>query len=149
MRLSLNAVRFVIEAFVWPFELCHCSRCREVSGSAFVSGIDVRARAFPWVSGEQDARFFEAPALKHAPGYQAAFCCRCGSPSPNLSSVTSEDDWFEIAEELLDEGPGVGPGRYIFVDYAASWDEIMNGRPQCTERDVIKMRKAEWKEKLG
>lgn len=83
MRLSLKAVRFVVEAFAGPFELCHCSRCREVSGSAFVSGI------------------------------------------------------------------GVAPDRYIFVDDAASWDEITNSRPQCTERDVIKMRKAEWKEKLG
>lgn len=145
----MNAVRFVVEAFVGPLEICDCSRCRKASGSTFVSGIGVRARDFRWVLGG-NVRLFEAPVRTHAPGYQRAFFCRCGSPVPNHSSVTNEDDWFEIAGGgVLDEDPGVGPDRDVFVDYAASWDEITNGRPQCTERDVIKMRKAEWKEKRG
>ena len=101
----------MVEAFAGPFELCDCSGCRKASGSAFVSGIGVRTRDFRWVSGEQDVRFFEAPVRTHAPGYQTAFCCRCGSPAPNLSSVTNENDWFENAAGLLDEDAGVAPDR--------------------------------------
>lgn len=63
-----SAVRFVVESFAGPFELCPYSRCRKTSGSAFVSGIGVRARDFRWVSGEEDVRFFEAPVRKHAAG---------------------------------------------------------------------------------
>ncbi len=83
-----------------------------------MSGIGVRTRDFRWVSGEQDVRFFEAPARTHAAG-------------------------------LLDGDPCVAPDWDVFVDYAASWDEITDGRPQCTERYVTNMRKAEWKEKRG
>ena len=50
------------------------------------------------------------------------------------------------AAGLLDGDPGVAPDQHIFVDYAASWDEITDARLQCTERYVTNMRKAEWKE---
>lgn len=53
------------------------------------------------------------------------------------------------AAGLLDGDPGVAPDQHIFVDYAASWDEITDARLQCTERYVTNMRKAEWKEKRG
>ena len=144
-----GAVRFEIEAFVGPFELCHCSRCRKASGSAFVAGIGVRARHFGWISGESLVRFFEAPVRRSSPGYRTAFCIRCGGPAPNLSSVTEKDDWFEIAAGLLDQDVGVVPDRHIFVDYAASWDEIAGSRPQCTEHEVIEMRKTEYEEGRG
>ena len=38
-----GAIRFEVARFVGPFELCHCSRCRKASGSAFSAMIGVRA----------------------------------------------------------------------------------------------------------
>ena len=33
-----GSVKFEIERAAGPFELCHCARCRKVSGSAYLKG---------------------------------------------------------------------------------------------------------------
>ena len=48
-----GAIRFEVARFVGPFELCHCSRCRSASGSAFMAMIGVWAKDFSW---ERNAR---------------------------------------------------------------------------------------------
>jgi hypothetical protein len=40
-----GGVRFEIERFVGPFELCHCTRCRKVSGSAYLTWLGVHLPA--------------------------------------------------------------------------------------------------------
>ena len=36
-----GGIVFEVAKFEGPFELCHCTRCRKVSGSAFVAAIGV------------------------------------------------------------------------------------------------------------
>lgn len=144
-----GAIRFEIDAFVGPFELCHCSRCRKASGSAFVAGIGVRARHFRFREGESLVRRYEAAVLEHPPGYATAFCSRCGSPAPDLSHVADDDDWFELAAGTLDEVPGAGPDRHIFVDHRAKWDPIEGDLPKWTKRELVERRIAEFEEKRG
>ena len=48
-----GGVRFEVERAAGPFELCHCSRCRKVSGSAFVAGLGVRADDLPQLTKQQ------------------------------------------------------------------------------------------------
>ena len=132
-----GVVRFEVARFVGPFEQCHCSRCRKVSGSAFAAMIGVDAADFHWVSGREEIATFEARVVEHPPGYQSAFCRHCGSPMP---PPEPKADWFEIAAGALDDDPGVSPDRHIFVEFKSPWHEIMDDLPQCTKKDVIRMR---------
>ena len=47
-----GAIRFEFIKPAGPFELCHCTRCRKVTGSAFFSGLYVRIEDFRLVAGE-------------------------------------------------------------------------------------------------
>ena len=44
-----GGVRFEIAKALGPFELCHCSRCRKASGSAFAAMLGVRSSDFHFV----------------------------------------------------------------------------------------------------
>jgi hypothetical protein len=145
-RCLCGAVRFEIEAFVGPFELCHCNRCRKASGSAFVSGIGVRGRDFCWLSGVDEISRYEAPVVERPPGYQTAFCRRCGSPLP---THVEGDTWLEVWAGLLDEDPGIRPDRHIFIECGSSWYAIRDELPKLTKRDVIRMRLSEIESRSG
>jgi hypothetical protein len=134
-----GAIRFEVGRFVGPFEFCHCPRCRKASGSAFTAMIGVRAEDVSWISGRDAIIRFEAPVLKHPPGFRTAFCGRCGSPVPIFNE---DDDWFEIAAGVLDEDPILRPDRHIFIECGSPWYEIRDDLPQLTKGDVIRMRMA-------
>lgn len=132
-----GAIRFEVARFVGPFELCHCSRCRKASGSAFTAMIGVRAEDCSWISGRDAIQRFEAPVLKHPPGFRTAFCGHCGSPMPIFDEA---DEWFEIAAGVLDADPILRPDRHIFIECGSPWYEIVDDLPQFTKGDVIRMR---------
>lgn len=130
-----GGVRFEIDRAVGPFELCHCSRCRKVSGSAFVAGLGVRGEDFRLLSGAELIRTYEAPILERPPAYRTSFCSRCGSPVPGPIS-----HWFEIPAGLLDDDPDVRPDRHIFVERKSGWFEITDELPQLTKQQLIELR---------
>ena len=68
-----GGVRFEIAQASGPFELCHCSRCRKASGSAFVSGLGVRREHFRFIEGEELIRTYEAPVRESPPPYRTNF----------------------------------------------------------------------------
>ena len=133
-----GGVRFEIDRTVGPFELCHCSRCRKVSGSAFVAGLGVRAESFRLLSGAELIRSYEAPILERPPAYRTSFCSRCGSPVPDPPPGAH---WFEIPAGLLDDDPGVRPDRHIFVERKSAWLEITDEIPQLTKQQLVELRK--------
>jgi hypothetical protein len=132
-----GGVRFEIARATGPFELCHCSRCRKVSGSAFIAGLGVRREDFRFVAGTELIRTFDAPILESPPAYRTAFCSRCGSPVPD---PTSAAPWFEIAAGALDDDPGIRPQRHIMVDRASLWFEIADALPQLDRAALLALR---------
>lgn len=134
-----EGVAFEIAEAVGPFELCHCSRCRRASGSAFVAGLGVRVSDFKLLSGAELIRTYEAPVLERPPAYRVAFCGRCGSPVP---SPAPGEDWFEIPAGLLNDDPGCLPDRHIYVEHKSDWEVISDGLPQLTKAEVYAMRRA-------
>lgn len=132
-----GGVRFEIEQAVGPFELCHCSRCRKVSGSAFVAGLGVRTKDFRLVQGAELIRTYDAPILERPPAYRTSFCSRCGSPVPNPDP---ESEWFEIPAGLLDGDPELRPDKHIFIEDKAEWHTISDDLPQLTKEALIKLR---------
>ncbi len=134
-----GAVRFEVTRFVGPFELCHCSRCRKASGSAFTAMIGVKAKEFSWISGQDEIRRYEARVQTHPPGFRTAFCGVCGSPMPIFEAG---DSWFEIAAGVLDDDPMLRPDRHIFIECGSAWFEILDDLPQLTKGDLVRMRRA-------
>ena len=118
-RCLCGAVRFKLSGTPTAFDLCHCSRCREASGSAFLAELEFNAPEFEWVSGQSLVKTYEAPVLKTPPGYRRTFCTLCGGPVP-----TVDRDIIRVPAGSLDDDPGVRPRRHIFVDVKAPWVEI-------------------------
>lgn len=130
-------MRFQVRRAIGPFELCHCPRCRKASGSAFVSGLGVRAEDFELLSGAELIRTWEAPVREHPPPYRVAFCARCGSPVPSPPAGAT---WFEIPAGLLGDDPGLRPDKHIFVECRSAWYEIADSLPQLTKAELADLR---------
>ena len=133
-----GGVQFEVDRAVGPFELCHCPRCRKVSGSAFVAGLGVAVRDFRMLSGKELVRTYQAPIREHPPAYSVAFCSRCGSPVPDAPTGAG---WFEIPAGLFD-GEIPEPDRHIFVECKSAWFSITDGLPQLTKEDLIALRRS-------
>jgi len=132
-----GGVRFEVDEVVGPFELCHCSRCRKASGSAFMAAVAVRRSGFRLTSGSELIRRFELPLREQPPAYSRVFCERCGCvvPEPNPS-----EEVFEIAAGLLDDDPARKPERHIMVEHRAPWYVIADELPQLDLAALLRLR---------
>ena len=132
-------VAFEVKKFIGPFEICHCSRCRKVSGRQGVAGIGCHVADYLLIKGSEYIESFEAPILHRPPAYEVHFCCQFGSPVPPADPT---GDFMEIAAGLLDDDPAIKPDKYIFIEYLPAWDSIADDLPQFTQIDLIKHRRA-------
>ena len=139
-----GAVRFEFVRAAGPFELCHCMRCRKVTGSAFFSGLYVRIEDFRLVAGRELITTYEAPILREPPAYRASFCSRCGSPVPNPDPepqrTRGRSGLLEIPAGLLDDDPGMKPDKHIFIELKSPWFEITDELPQLDLPGLIALR---------
>lgn len=132
-----GGIRFEIERAVGPFELCHCTRCRRASGSAFAALVGVDTAGFRLLEGRELIASYEAPLLERPPAYRVFFCRRCGSPAPDPDPTSLT---FEIPAGLLEGDPGIRPDKHIFVEHQAPWFESGDALPRFTKPEL-----AEWR----
>jgi hypothetical protein len=132
-----GGVRFEIERAAGPFELCHCTRCRRVTGSAFAALVGVHTEDFRLLAGRELIACYEAPLVERPPPYRVFFCRRCGSPAPDPDPTPP---WFEIPAGLLAGDPGIRPDKHIFVEHQAPWFESAGALPRLTQAEL-----AEWR----
>jgi hypothetical protein len=132
-------VRFELARAVGPFELCHCSRCRRRSGSAFAAMVGVRSEDFRLLQGRELIRRYEAPIVEQSPAYRSSFCGRCGAPVPDPDPGAA---FFEVPAGLLDDDPGLRPDKHIFVELKAPWFEIRDALPQLDKAALRAFRAA-------
>lgn len=135
-----GGVTFELAFVSGPFELCHCSRCRKVSGSAYMAAVGVRRENFRFVSGQDLVRTYEASVVEAPPAYRVCFCSKCGCCVPDPDDTS---EFFEIAAGLLDDDPRLRPDKHIFVEVKANWDEIHDNLPQLTKQALLKSRASE------
>lgn len=131
-----GTVQFQIAKAIGPFEFCHCNRCRKVSGASGTAALGVLAEDYELLAGRHRIKRYEAPILYEAPAYTTYFCERCGSPVP----PADPDPIFEIAAGLLDDDPRFVLDKHIFVECLPPWDEITDGLPQYTLRQLYELR---------
>jgi hypothetical protein len=129
-----GGVKFEVERAVGPFELCHCTRCRKVSGSTYLTWLGVRREDFRFLQGVDLIKTFELPVSESPPPYDTSFCSRCGSQVPNPSRTA--DPMFEIPAGALDDDPRIRPDKHIYVEFRAPWDAIKDDLPQLTKQDI-------------
>jgi hypothetical protein len=122
---------------VGPFELCHCTRCRKASGSAFVPWLFAAREDFRLLQGEELIRRYEAPLRDKPPPYHTSFCGRCGSPVPDPKS---ESPWLEVHAGILDDDPLLRPERHILVEAKSPWFTITDGLPQFNRAAIDALR---------
>jgi hypothetical protein len=102
---------------------CHCSRCRKARGTAHATNAVMPLSGVRYVRGEELLTSYMPPGAKT---FKHVFCRVCGSSMPRL------DEHRQIAVipmGAFDDDPGVRPGRHIFTDSKAAWDEIVDGLP--------------------
>lgn len=108
-------VRFRVTGEVLGFQYCHCSRCRRFTGSAHAANLFTRPEGLEWTSGEELVGTY---MLEGEPRFPTAFCTRCGSSMPSMSSTGK---FWVVPAGGLDDDPGTRPARSIFWESRAPW----------------------------
>ena len=119
-------VRFEIRGELSGASHCHCSMCRKAHGAAFGTYAAAKAIDFRVVSGADRITRYRSSA-----GIVRTFCARCGSTLQWLRE--SRPEIVDVALGILDDDPGVRPGRHVFVANKPPWFEITDNLPQHPE----------------
>jgi hypothetical protein len=103
------------------FVKCHCSRCRNATGSAFAANAYVLPQAFRWLSGEDKVARCD---LSTARSFSTAFCRDCGSPLPHATRSKRE---IIIPAGSLRGDPGASPTVDLCWQARARWlSDVVN-----------------------
>ncbi len=116
-------VRYEIDGRISDIWLCHCSKCRKTSGTAFRAGAICRGAKLRWVRGQDSISEYRS-----ASGYRTRFCRQCGSTVP---SAGTEYVWLPVGG--LEGELESSPVHHIFVGSKAPWYEIRDALPQFDE----------------
>ncbi|MDQ3233762.1 MAG: GFA family protein [Pseudobdellovibrionaceae bacterium] len=117
-----QSVKYEITGEIQGFFLCHCSRCRKVTGSAHASNIFAKVSALNWLSGEDKISRIQVPETRFA----KAFCSQCSSALPN----PRPHGFVLIPAGSLDSELTIKPQAHIFCESRAKWDENLESLPQ-------------------
>jgi hypothetical protein len=115
-------VRFQYARAVTQVGMCHCSKCRKVSGTASNAVIVVPEADLEWLAGRELLQEFALPD-----GWGATRCRTCGSPAPRKIPGAAA---YWVPAGALDDDPGLGIGGHIWVGSKAAWEVIPEGPPQ-------------------
>lgn len=120
-----GAVRFAVSGRLSGVGMCHCSKCRRVSGVSSNANLNVRKDRLTWLSGEDNLQTYALPS-----GWSTVFCRTCGCPAPH-PMPNGERVWVPAGS--LDTDPGPRVAGHIMVGSKASWDVIGDDGPQFDE----------------
>ncbi len=120
-----GTVQFEVTGKTTELGMCHCSKCRKVSGVASNANLMTGRDALTWISGEDQIAKFALPS-----GWGTWRCAVCGSPVPMLHP---EGGAYWVPAGLLDSDPGVRVAGHIYVGSKAPWDEIASSTPKLAE----------------
>lgn len=119
-----GAVRYrVADAFRYAC-ICHCSRCRAATGSAF--------KPFAGIESDKLA-VVEGGDVLLTVGDQVLNDTRCATCGSLLFSVVRDGAYVHVALGSLVDVPSIRPTHHIFVGSKAPWFEILDDLPQFDE----------------
>ena len=126
-KCMCGAVRYAVaDAFGYAVN-CHCSICRQATGSAFKAFAGIERDKLSITQGEDSLLIFGDA------GNNDTRCKLCGS---FLFSVVRDGKFLHVAMGTLVDEPTIRPTAHIFVGSKAPWFEITDELPQYEEYEV-------------
>ncbi|MET0288010.1 MAG: GFA family protein [Pseudoxanthomonas sp.] len=122
-----GGVRYRIAGDIPQIVMCHCSRCRKVTGSAFASIAPVPVEQFQLEAGQALLSEYES-----SPGVFRVFCRVCASPL--YSRRPAQPALVRVRIGTLDTVPDAPALSHIFTGSKASWFDIHGDAPQYDTR---------------
>lgn len=114
-----GVVTFEIKNEFAHFQLCHCTQCQKMSGSAHASNLFTKPDYITWLSGEDGVHRYDVKGRK----FSNAFCRECGSRVP---FVSLSGRMLAVPAGSLDGEPNKSPQANIFWPERAAWyDEAL------------------------
>jgi len=109
---------------------CHCSKCQQAHGSAFVTWFGVEKKQFKLISGDQELKWYSSSSEA-----ERGFCRTCGSTMFFRSSRWAGE--MHIVLSNVDEIDRQ-PSGHVFYDAHVKWFELGDdlkqyGGPSGTE----------------
>lgn len=102
--------------------LCHCSRCRKETGTAYGATIFFADAQLSWDKGENNLSYFHLEGTRK----NRSFCKTCGSPLPRLEN----NGYVVLPAGTLDDDTAVEPTAHIYYANRSSW-ECKTGHLRC------------------
>ena len=122
-------IRHELDSPLGPIGICHCSRCRKSSGTAFAVNATIDKAGFRLVAGAASlARFASLP------GVTRIFCRRCSSSIYSRRDSAPNALRLRLRLGTLNTPITERPAFHFFVDAKAEWDLIHDDLPQSPER---------------
>lgn len=126
-RCLCGAVRYAVtDEFIYALN-CHCSNCRQATGSAFKSFAGIARNKLRITKGEDSLMIF---------GDENGHDARCKVCGSFLYSVVRDGAFVHVAMGTLVDGPTIRPAAHIFVGSKAPWFTITDDLPQYEEHVV-------------
>ena len=127
-KCMCGAVHYeVADAFGYAVN-CHCSICRQATGSAFKAFAGIERDRLRITQGEDSLLLFGGADSNDTR------CKVCGS---FLFSVVRDGKFLHVAMGTLVDDPTIRPTAHIFVGSKAPWFEITDDLPQYEEYEVV------------
>lgn len=104
--------------------ICHCSKCRRATGSAFKAFAGIERGKMRVTGGADNLLIFGGQNAHDAR------CTRCGSL---LYSVVRDGAYVHVTLGTLVDDPTIRPMAHIFVGSKAPWFTITDTLPQYEE----------------
>jgi hypothetical protein len=100
---------------------CHCSKCRQTTGSAFKPMAGIRLELLRLTSGNETVL---------SVGDESAKDIHCGLCGSLLYSIVREGTYAHVTMGTLIDTPAIRLAKHIFVASKAPWFEITDDLPQ-------------------
>ena len=126
-RCMCGAVKYAVaDAFDYAVN-CHCSLCRQATGSAFKAFAGIERDKLKITRGAENLMLF---------GEEKNNDTRCKVCGSFLYSVVRGGSFVHVAMGTLVDDPTIRPRAHIFVGSKAPWFEITDELPQYEEYEV-------------
>lgn len=118
-----GAVRFRVEMPTSACVHCHCSMCRRIHGSAYVTWIEVERPRLSFEHGEDRLHWYDSS--NHG---RRSFCRDCGSAI--FCEIAERPEHIDIVLANLDGPVDREPQLHIFWDDRAPWTVVGDELPR-------------------
>lgn len=110
-----GAVTFSVKDDFKTFNLCHCTQCQKISGSAHVANLFTQPDNIEWLSGKEFVTRYDVPERE----IRTEFCVKCGCNVPYVTH--SGQNLLVPAGSLSRQPETMTPEQVIFWAERLDW----------------------------